>query len=646
MSPTRVPARTVGSKAEAVMSRARSVVIVLIVCAFATTARAQVPAPEGWVVLPIDEYHSLRARGNPVVPLPIAPPVDATLTRVEYDLRVDNEAIAGRALLTVDVLREGWVKVPIPAGLMVRDARLDGQPVSLIEGPPAHVVLSRPGRAVLSLDISLPLASSAGTDSIALPSSAAPLSRAVLTLPRGGVELTVAGGFISERSESATESRWTALGRANQPLGFSWKRKVDDRRAEQALRFRARVTSVIGLGEEVSAISAVVRAELQQGMARELSLAIPAGLVINQVNGATVADWDVTAGLLRVRFLDPVTTEASFVIQGESRLPAAGEVIVPLVRVPAAERETGGVAISVLGAGEIEKHQMRGLEPADVSDFADVVAGRESPSMVAFRLRPIGGADPRGLNVVVKRYTPQAVLIANVEEARYRALIAEDGLLLVEAHYALRNNQRSFLKITLPPAATIWSASVAGKPVRPGVAEGDAVLIALEKGRAGEDAPTFPVRITYLQSIERWIDKGLAALMLPALDLPISRTGVELYHSPRFRVGLQPGAFRIDSDPGVFAEALRGGLRGAGFGSLPAPAAAPPPVPALDVEGKSAQFQILIDRYRNEGGGRTVAGSLPVDVMFPMLGPSLFLASELTAESQAPSIDLTIRRIK
>ena len=70
------------------------------------------------------------------------------------------------------------------------------------------------------------------------------------------------------------------------------------------------------------------------------------------------------------------------------------------------------------------------------SDFADVIAGRESPSMVAFRLRPIGGADPRGLNVVVKRYTPQAVLIANVEEARYRALIAEDGLLLVEAHYA------------------------------------------------------------------------------------------------------------------------------------------------------------------------------------------------------------------
>ena len=67
--------------------------------------------------------------------------------------------------------------------------------------------------------------------------------------------------------------------------------------------------------------------------------------------------------MLRVRLLDPVATELSFVVQGESRLPADGDITVPLVRVPAAERETGGVAISVLGAGEIEKHQMRGLEP-------------------------------------------------------------------------------------------------------------------------------------------------------------------------------------------------------------------------------------------------------------------------------------------
>ena len=285
------------------MSRTRSVVIAMIVClCAATNARAQAPATEGWVVLPVDEYRALRARANPDAPAPTPPPVDATLTRVDYELRVDpptpgvgSETVVGRALLTIDVLREGWVKVPIPAGLMVRDARIDGQPVALIEGPPAHVVLSRTGRIALALDITLPLGATAGAESIALPASPAALSRAVLTLPRGGVDLTVSGGFVSERSESASESKWTAFGRVNQPLAFSWKRKVDDRRAELPLRYRARLQSLVGLGEEVSSLSANVRVEVIQGLAREVTLSVPQEIVINQVNGATVADWEVKA---------------------------------------------------------------------------------------------------------------------------------------------------------------------------------------------------------------------------------------------------------------------------------------------------------------------------------------------------------------
>ena len=160
--------------------------------------------------------------------------------------------------------------------------------------------------------------------------------------------------------------------------------------------------------------------------------------------------------------------------------------------------------------------------------------------------------------MTVVRFIPQAVLIANVEEARYRALASEDGSLLVEARFAVRNNQRSFLKVTMPPRSTVWSAKVGGRPIRPGVAERDAVLLPLEKGRAGEDAPTFVVEMVYLQRIDEWTDKGIAQLALPALDLPVSRTGVELHHSPRFRVELRPGTFRLEDDPGPFAAALRG----------------------------------------------------------------------------------------
>jgi hypothetical protein len=617
-------------------------VTTIAVCALCIVTRAMaqttpLPAvplsPDGWVVLPVDEYRALRERANPQPPQPAGPPVDATLTRIDYDLRIENDTVAGRALLTIDVLRDGWTRVQIPAGLMVRDAQLDGQPVPLVEGPPPHVILSRAGRVVLTLDIALALTSSAGTESVALPASVSPISRAVLTLPRVGVDLSVTGGFVSDRVESAGESRWTTFGQPNQMLTLSWKRKVDDRRAEQPLRTRARVTTLVGLAEDVSQVAAAVRLEILQGLARDVVLALPPGLAINQVNGATVGDWDVTNGMLRVRLLDPVTTETSFVVQGETRAPREGAVAVPLLRVPAAERETGGVAVDVVGAGEIAERAARGLEPADPSELGEIVAGRESPSMIAFRLRPLAGSDARSLAVTVVRYTPQAVLIANVEEARYRTLASEDGGLLVEARYAVRNNQRSFLKVTLPAGAAVWSATVGGRPIRPGTAERDAVLLPLEKGRAGEDAPTFVVEIVYLQRIHSWIDKGQTRLALPAVDLPVSRTGVELYYSPRFRIALQPGAFRVEDDPGPFAEALR-----------IAPAAPGSATPAPQLRAEVSGLQALVDRFRTEAGGRTVVGALPVHVTFPTFGSSTFLASELTAESLAPSIDLAFRR--
>jgi hypothetical protein len=620
------------------MDRPRVVLAAVVMSAyFGATGFAQTAAlAEGWVVLPVEEYRALRERAIPAAPPPPAPPVDSTLTRVDYDLSVGSDSISGRALLMIDVLKTGWTRVQIPAGLMVRDARLDGQPVSLVEGPPPHVWLERAGRAALTLDIVIPLTASAGTESVALPASPSPISRIALVLPKSGVDLSATGGFIADHAETAGESRWTAFGRPNQPLTLSWKRKVDDRRAELPLRVRARLTSVVGLGEDACQITAAVRVEVLQGLARDVRLALPAGLVVNHVNGSAVGDWEAGGGMLRVRLLEPSATEISLVVQGEMRAPREGPVNVPLVRMPSAERESGGVAVDVVGAGEIAGRQAHGLEPGDPSELGDLVSGRGSPSMIAFRLKPVAGSEPRSLAVTVVRYTPQAVLVANIEEARYRALASEDGRLLVHARYAVRNNQRSFLKVSMPAGSTVWSAEVAGRPIRPGAAESDAVLLPLEKGRAGVEAPTFAVDLVYLQRIDAWMPRGRVRIDLPALDLPVSRTGLALYYSPRFHVEPQPGAFRVGSDPGVFAEALRG--------------------PATPVAAKSLSFtgdaraasglQALVDRFRNEPGGRTVVGSLPVHVTFPAFGSSIFLASELTAEGRAPSVDLTFKRAR
>ena len=615
----------------------------------------------GWVVLSIGDYRTLHARAYPPEREPEPPPVDATLTRVDYDLRIEGELASGRASLTVDVLKDGWVRVPIPAGLLVREAKLDGKLVSLVPFAAEKgsnqlcALLSRPGRSVLLLDIALPVASSAGEESISLPSTPSGVTRASVRLPKQGVEIKLTGGLLAEKTESATESKWLAYGRGNEPLAFTWKRKTEDHRSSQALRFRGSLTELTGLGEDTTTVVAEVDVDVTQGAAREVRISLPGKVTINQVAGAMVADWEMKDGQLSVSFLEPLEQSAKFIVSGETRSPRDGKIEIPLLRLLNAERDTGGVAVEVLGAGEIKEFKSEGLENADASDLGEVVASRQSTSLSAFRFRAGDAKTPRSLTVNVARYTPQAVLMANIAEARYNVLITNEGKMLVQARYAVRNNQRNFLKITLPPGAILWSASLAGKPVRPGQSPDGSVLLPLEKSHAGEDSPEFAAEIVYLSRGTAWNDKGKFNLALPALDLPISRTGLLVYHPPLFKVTPEPGAFRAEAYEAPASAALNPPVAASGVMVSMSDAAAPPPPPSAayittlpdsNAAANQAAAKNLFDNFRTALQGGKAAGILPINVSFPALGPSLFLVSELTGENQIPSTDLNFQREK
>ena len=159
--------------------------------------------------------------------------------------------------------------------------------------------------------------------------------------------------------------------------------------------------------------------------------------------------------------------------------------------------------------------------------------------------------------------------------------MSTDGKQLVQARYAVRNNQRNFVKVTLPPGATVWSVSLAGRPVRPGQSSDGSLLLPLEKSRGGDDAPAFAVEILYLAKAAAWIDKGREKITLPALDLPISRTGLLLYYPPLFKVSAEPGTFRTQEYVNPVSAALEppttaGSRPGDGVVSTNAPASPQP----------------------------------------------------------------------
>lgn len=614
----------------------------VLIAASAAPMAGQAPPPAssanpaaGWVVIPVEDYRALRAKAYPPDPEPGAPPVEWALTRIDCDLRVNGDSASGEARLTVDVLKDGWVRLALPRSLKVRSARVEGRPVALLSEPGRDpvVLLSRVGRVVLTLEIATPVLTQGGAESFSLPASGAGLFRVLARLPRPAVDLAVTGGVMASKDEAEGETRVGLAVRPGENMGLSWRRRTEAKRTALPPRFRTTITEVVGLGEENASITANATLEMIQGATSTIGLPLPEDFVVNQVSGALVADWDFKPGALSVTFLEPVETSTRLVVQGESKTPREGAIGIPLVRVNGAERETGGVAVEVLGAGEIKSQRAQGLDAADPSELGDVLAGRDSPSLLAFRFRPLQGAGSRTLSVDVARYTPQAVLLANIEEARYESLVTDEGKRLTRVRYAIRNNQRSFLGISLPQGALLWSASVAGRPVRPGLSPSGALLLPLQKTRGGEEAPPFPAEIIYFERGEVWARDGRVSLALPSVDLPVSRTGVLFHHSPEFRLTFDRGAFRVAD----FEMPLSPALSGDALSAL----SSPPEAPAPGKEKKDSRdeaFQGLVDKFRQEARSGRMSSSLPVQVDLPAVGSTVFLTSELTAEGASPSI--------
>jgi hypothetical protein len=203
----------------------------------------------------------------------------------------------------------------------------------------------------------------------------------------------------------------------------------------------------------------------------------------------------------------------------------------------------------------------------------------------------------------------------------------------------------------------VWSVTLAGRPIRPGQSPDGSLLLPLEKSRGGDDTPAFAVEILYLTKASAWNDKGREKVTLPALDLPISRTGLLLYYPPLFRVSAEPGTFHAQEYQNPVSAALEPPTFGVAGGFMTASAG---PVETRKQFDQLQQFaqrqsddkekkdatQALLDSFKAKSSAGKVTGILPINVSFPAFGPSIFLVSELTSENQFPAAEFNFQRDK
>ena len=227
--------------------------------------------------------------------------MDATLTRVDYDLRLDGAVATGQATLTVDVLKDGWVRVPVPAGLLVSGARGTRTARFPLYRPPLEAAPS----LLCSLDAAgqpscwmwpCQAESTSAGQRVAVPGGGSGITRASLTATED-MEVTVAGGVVTRCFGRELGSRTGSVKKAlRSPVAESGS---NSRERSSRCVLRGSLAQLFGLGEDSTSLNAEVELEVVQGAAKQARLAVPEGVAINHVprrNGGGVGSKERRAG--------------------------------------------------------------------------------------------------------------------------------------------------------------------------------------------------------------------------------------------------------------------------------------------------------------------------------------------------------------
>lgn len=337
--------------------------------------------------------------------------------------------------------------------------------------------------------------------------------------PGGGSSSVQAYKFVS--GEPAASSAWKLA--VTTEIVESW--------------VRAEVVNTLSVTETLLSGRALVRYDIQNAPVKEFRLKVPAAYKNIEILGTNIRRRDQNGEEWRVELQNKVRGVYTLTVTWEQPRNAKTNATVDVSAIEAlgVERETGFVMLLARPPLQVTEKsatdQLIRIDARELPDWAGVSsaapdAGAEAPVLVYRYLRP-----GYKLAVEAKRFEEAAVLQALVDNARLTTVVADDGQMMTEMSLGIRNNGLQHLVVELPAGAKVWSAFVAGQPVRPS-RRGDKLMLPLE--RSGADGAPITVELTYVSAQKFPRTKGDVELISPKLDVPLKNARWELYLPPDY----------------------------------------------------------------------------------------------------------------
>lgn len=591
--------------------------------------RSRVPqGPSGTVTLPLTEYNQLIDRASRPEKRVEQPPIPAVVSRADLRARVSADMARGTLRLDGEVYRSGPTKVALVTGATLVDARTDGRPLPLLSESDTHAaILPGPAPFSVTLDWTTPLASAPGRAAFTLPVPAGSSASATLDLPGDPADVRVEPGLITRRQSSGGRTTIDVTLEPGHRAQVSWS--VRETAAATASHVESRtladVKSLVTVGDADLRMISLVDITVLQGDPRTFDIRVPRGFEVTAVSGGTVETNEIRGDVVTLTVRDPGERRHQFLLSLEqAHAPGSFKLDTSFPTVPGVQRESGEVAVEGVGTMELtatgDEAIMRRMDVRETNLALQSLA-RQS-LLAAFRYQRRGD-EVRTLTLDVKRFADAAVLAAIAERATVTTLVTNEGRALTEVELRVRNRAQPFMKVTLPPGATIVSVEIAGESAKPVQGADGTRVPLLRPGFRPADA--YRVSFVYQHAGTAFEKSGDMQMALPAIDLPVTLLNWELYLPERYRVKPTGGnaipsemverALLAEREQYGVEEGVPGGVVGGVVGGLPG-APPPPPPPEVEPETQNAPSQNVLNLQRR------VAGVLPVRVDVPRSGAS------------------------
>ncbi len=572
---------------------------------------------------------------NDNVSLPEKPPVDYIISGLDYNAVVKDKAASITAAYDINILKDGWVKVPlISSDVVVSEVRLDGKVTSLLVEEGWHKLITNEiGEHRLEIVFLSKVSAEVNSYSLKFNIPRVSVSHLWIEIPKMNISVSVASSLDTQTSQGNGKTYVSADLMSADFLLVKWSRKIIIPEPETLEpRLYAEVFTLVSVGEGIVNADTTIQYSIVQAGTAQFIISVPDDVDVLSVAGNNVRNWrleeDKGQKILNVYLNSEATGTYQLNVRYEKTLQSTSAVSeIPRIQVLDVEREKGYIGVEARTNVEIAVTDVSNANRIDVKELPHQITRKTSrPLLMAYKYLK----HPYTIIIDVRKHEEIAVLSAAIDSASFNTLVIGDGKSITKGTYYVKNNRKQFLELDLPPNSKVWSTFVSGKPVKPAKNKEGMILIPLSKSVGGSNSQvSFPVEIVYITEAKGMGYLGSSTFKLPKTDIPISQANLILYLPEEYNF------LRFD---GNMKESVSG--RQYGF-----PGTLAPSIGYGGVSSKVASNVMMEDQVADaeEFRGNVLTalekGVLPVQINVPRQGKLYHFNKLMVTEDQQPFIE-------